>query len=70
MITEVILVIVVIGLIIVAGVMYKNRHRTIANVAEDKANDIKDVVEKAVDKAKDVVKDVAKDVGKKIDKKK
>jgi uncharacterized membrane protein len=70
MITGIILTVVIIGLIIVAGVMYKNRHRTIANVAEDKANDVKDLVDKAVDKAKDVVKDAAKDIGKKIDKKK
>lgn len=78
MMTGIILTVVIIGLIVIAGVMYKNRHRTIANVAEDKANDVKDFVDKTVDKAKVVVKDIAKDagivnsleIGKKIEKRK
>ncbi len=53
---------VVIAIIIVAFIMYKNRHRTIANVAEDKANDIKDAVNKATGAAKDAIKDLGKKV--------
>jgi gas vesicle protein len=55
-----------IGLVILvcigAGILWKNKHRKVSNVVDDKYNDIKDAAKKAKKEAEKVVDKVSKEI--------